>query len=508
MNLVQESWIPVVKTDGKKAEANLRDIFLSGAGYADLAIRPHERVALMRLLICIAQAALKGPENLDHWKKAPELLPKKADEYLTKWPDSFNLFHPVKPFLQITELKHSKQAPVSTLDFAMSSGNNTTLFDHQGNDAEARPLPEDQLALNLLTFQNFSSQGGASIVQWKGVRTSQVGNPAAPCSKGSIYHAFLKGANLAETIHLNLLTKKTVELVFGDDGWGKPVWELMPSGPNDGPAIANATQTYLGRLVPLSRWIKLQNQSGMIWGNGFAYSVFPDFRCPEPSATSIEWKDRQGRPIRNLLKASHARGIWRQLPALIVKRRAGEVGGALALENVPDDKGLDIHVCALLRKQATIEAYEESVFHVPAGMNTDIGRAAYEEEVRIAETKARRLGWAVEKWRREMDADWEQKVKAAKKKNALLERLRSIATNHFWTAVEKNVPVLLAYTSSFGENDNEERKKIWRRAVHRKAREAYELACGRESPRQLRAFAMGLRVLEREEIPETENQEE
>ena len=92
MNLVQESWIPVVKTDGKKAEANLRDIFLSGAEYADLAIRPHERVALMRLLICIAQAALKGPENLDHWEKAPELLPKKADEYLTKWPDSFNPF--------------------------------------------------------------------------------------------------------------------------------------------------------------------------------------------------------------------------------------------------------------------------------------------------------------------------------------------------------------------------------------------------------------------------------
>ena len=509
MNLVEKTWIPVMKLDGEKTDASLRDIFLSGATFADLAVRPHERVALMRLLICIGQAALAGPRNLDQWEKAPELLPEKADEYLSEWRDSFDLFHQEKPFLQIAGLKPSDPSPVCKLDFAMATGNNTTLFDHRGNDAEARPLPERQLAMNLVTFQNFSSGGGASIAVWNEVKTKQVGNPDAPCLKGSMYHAFLKGANLADTIHLNLLTKKTVDRSFGDDGWGKPVWELVPSGPKDGPAIANATRTYLGRLVPVSRWIKLQNQSEMIWGNGFTYSVFPDFRCPEPSSTSIARKDRQGRQIRDLLKASHARGIWRQLPALIVKRRAGELGGALALENVPDDKGLDIHVCALLRKQATIEAYEESIFHVPAGMNTDIGRTAYEEEVRIAETKARQLGRAVEKWRREMDADWEQKVKAAgKDKNILLERLHSIATNHFWTAVEKNVALLLAYTASFGAKDNEERKRAWRRAVYRTAREAYELACGRESPRRLRAFAMGLRVLEREEIPKSENQEE
>jgi CRISPR system Cascade subunit CasA len=509
MNLVQEHWIPVVKANGHKIEVSLRDIFLSGTTYADLAVRPHERVALMRLLICIAQSALNGPENFDQWEKVQESLPVKADEYLSNWQDYFNLFHPEKPFLQIAGLEHSDRSPVCKLDFAMATGNNTTLFDHRGNDAEERPLPEGQIALNLLTFQNFSSGGGASIVKWKDVKTKQVGNPDAPCLKGAMYHAFLKAANLAETIHLNLLTKKMVEPAFGDNGWGKPVWEVMPLGPDDEEAIVNATQTYLGRLAPLSRWITLRDQSWMVWGNGFAYSVFPDFRCPEPSATSIERKDGQGRPVRDLLKANHARGIWRQMAALVVKRRADSVGGALALENIPEDNGFDIHVCALLRNQATIEAYQESVFHIPATMNTDIGRAAYEEEVQLAEGKARRLGWAVEKWRREIDADWEQKVKAAgKDKNLLLERLRSIATHHFWTAVEKNVPLLLSYTSSLGESDNEERKNIWSRAVHRSAREAYALACGRETPRQLRAFAMGLRVLEREEPPETENQEE
>lgn len=508
MNLVENSWIPVVKTDGEKIEASLRNIFLFGTEYADLAIRPHERVALMRLLICIAQAALDGPEKFKQWEKTPDLLPTKANEYLTKWQDSFNLFHVEKPFLQIAELEPIGSSPVCKMDFAMATGNTTTLFDHRGNDAEARPLSDGQLAVNLVTFQNFSPAGLSSTVVWGIIETKKYGVRDGPCVKGAMYHAFLKGANLAETIHLNLLTKKTVEYGFDDKGWGKPVWEMMPSGPDDEKAIINATQTYLGRLVPLSRWIRLQDQSRMIWGNGFTYPVFPDFRCPEPSATSIEREDNQGNPVRDLLKANHARGIWRQLAALVVKRRVDSVGGALALENIPDNSNFDIHVCALLRKQATIEAYQESVFNIPAGMNTDIGRAAYEKEVMVAEAKANRLGWAVEKWRQEIDSDWEQKVKAAgKDKNVLKERLRSIATNHFWTAVEKNVPLLLAYTSSLGESDNEERKNIWRRMVHRAARDAYECACGRESPRQLRAFAMGLRILEREELPDIENEE-
>ncbi|MFC1896327.1 type I-E CRISPR-associated protein Cse1/CasA [Thermodesulfobacteriota bacterium] len=514
MNLVEEAWIPVVKTDGEKTKAGLCDIFLSGTAYPDLSVRAHERVALMRLLICIAQAAINGPENLCQWEKTPDLLPAKADEYLTKWQDSLNLFHPEKPFLQIAGLELSGSSPACKMDFAMATGNNTTLFDHRGNDDESRPLSEGQLAVNLVTFQNFSPGGLSSTVVWKNRETKKYGVRGGPCVKGSMYHTFLKGANFAETIHLNLLTKKAVELVFGNEGWGKPVWEMMPSGADDGPAIANATETYLGRLVPLSRWIKLQDQSWMLWGDGFTYPVFPDFRCPEPSATSIEQKDNQGNPVRNLLKANHARGIWRQLAALVVKRRADSVGGALALDNVPDNSDFDIHVCALLRKQATIEAYQESVLNIPAGMNTDVGRAAYEEEVKAAEVKAHRLEWAVVKWRQEMDKDFADKLKEAhdKKQEKTQKRLISIAstiaTNHFWTAVEKNVPSLVAYTSSLGENDNEERKKIWRRAVHRAAREAYELACGRESPRQLRAFAMGLRTLEREELPETKNKEE
>jgi len=512
MNLVEGHWIPVVKADGEKTEASLRDVFLSGATYADLAVRPHERVALMRLLICIAQAALDGPENLDQWEKAPEVLSEKAVEYLSKWQDVFDLFHPKKPFLQIGELsrfnaKKELSPPVlSGLDFAMATGDKSTLFDHQGCNKE-RKLNIGQIAVGLVTFQNFSLCGTGSNASWNGVRFDHKGNLDAPCASGSMYHTFLSGQHLLETIALNLLTKNTVTMHYGANGWGVPIWEKPPQQPDDKCAFTNASETYLGRSVPLTRYINLLDGKKFLWCKGIEYGAYPDsFKCPEPSATA-----RMEKGQRVLLKASHSQGIWRQLAALVVKRKADEVGGALVLENVPSGRDYSIQVCAMLRKpgKQVVEDFQESIFHVPAAMNSDIGHKIYEAEVQFSEMKARRLGSAVERWRREIDPDWEQKVKTAgKAKSALKERLRSIATNHFWTAVEKNVPLLLAYTSSFGESDGDQTKRLWRRAVHRAAREAYELACGRETPRQLRAFAMGLRVLEGENLPQTENKEE
>ena len=60
MNLTIDKWIPVVWHDGRHDSVSLNDVFLSGDKICDLSVRPHERIALMRLLVCIAQAALDG----------------------------------------------------------------------------------------------------------------------------------------------------------------------------------------------------------------------------------------------------------------------------------------------------------------------------------------------------------------------------------------------------------------------------------------------------------------
>jgi len=61
MNLTIDPWIPIVRANGQPGTVSLCDAFAHGEHIRDLAVRPHERIAVMRLVICIAQAALDGP---------------------------------------------------------------------------------------------------------------------------------------------------------------------------------------------------------------------------------------------------------------------------------------------------------------------------------------------------------------------------------------------------------------------------------------------------------------
>jgi CRISPR system Cascade subunit CasA len=497
MNLVTERWIPVTMPEGTHRLASLLEVFTPTCQFVDLAVRPHERIALMRLLICIAQAALEGPNNKD-WNAAPKNLEKAAEHYLIQWLGSFNLLDSKMPFLQMATIvklakcgkadadgKLSDLTSISKLDFSLATGNNTTLFDHGGLSTASRSFTSSSLALMLLTFQQFSPGGLIAKVQWADKETSK-SSAHAPCAPASMLHTFLRAETLYKTICDNLLSKETVKRHFGaiGDCWGKPIWELMPASLDDKSAVINATQTYLGRLVPLTRlcWIQTNGNSLML-GNGLDYLAFPRF-TPETSATLIVNRNQE----RQLLGAGH-KAIWRELPALIVSRKQnGEAGGALVLENLSDDKGFDIWVGALLTNKASILDTVESVFHIPANMRTDIGRKVYNDEVQWAEAIASKLSWAVETYREQIDRGWEGRVKmAGASKNQLRGQLHATATRHYWTAVEKLRPSLMEYIAV----NSEESKDTWKKSVRKAAYESYRLACGQETPRQIRAFALG-----------------
>jgi len=132
--------------------------------------------------------------------------------------------------------------------------------------------------------------------------------------------------------------------------------------------------------------------------------------------------------------------------------------------------------------------------HVPAGMQTDSGRSAYEKEVLFAEKLARRLGWAVETYREHVDGGWKGRLSAAgREKGNLRNKLHGKATHHYWTAVEKLRALLMAHVEVIGgEPDQVEASRSeWRKALHGAARESYRTACGQDTPRQMRAFALG-----------------
>lgn len=518
MNVAFEPWIPVVTTGGERRLASLCDAFVEGERFADLAVRPHERVALMRLFLCVAHAALDGPKDYDDWREVPRRLPDAARTYLTHWKDSFELFHETKPWLQVKDLKgvgkSGKTTPVTFLDFELATGNNSTLFDHYGLK-KTRVVEPARVVLNLLTFQNFSSGGGLPIAQWKSTKRSQVGNPDAPCLSQSMAHCLFRGNSLAETIHLNLPTFETIGRVYKafkidqkkyeiiDINFGRPVWELFPDSPEATTDKAiNATKTYIGRLVPVSRWVLLiRGTEQMYCCNGFQYQTFKDGFAPEPTAAVRVVRKKGPKGIwvseRRVVKVEPTRALWRELSALLAKRSAFGLGGPLAMANAPCDSAFDFHVCAITRDQASMDLAVESVFHITPAWKTYL--PSYQEEVTGsektigAEGYARRLRQSIEVYRTMVDSDWEPRVvrTEAKKRGTLKERLAEVALLSYWTTVEKNLPLLMRHIEAIGTDDAVPTREAWRKMLFAAACDAYRIACGQETPRQMRAFAKG-----------------
>ena len=524
MNVAFDPWIPVITITGKPKLASMREVFSEGDQFVDLAVRPHERVSLMRLFLCVAHASLQGPKNYDDWCELPKRLPEKAEKYLSDWRESFELFHPEKPWLQVAELKAASNtgkstentSPVSLLDFDLATGNKPTLFDHEGQ-ASSRRIELERIVLNLLVFQNFSSGGGLPVAKWQRVKTSQVGNPDSPCLSQSMAHCLFRGSSLRETLYLNLPTFENVakayqtcsfnkkSVSFSDVPLGKPVWEFFPNSPEKHSDQAkNATTTYIGRLVPISRWIRLiENSDRMYCCNGFKYDTFRDGFAAEPTASVhvVTKRDKKGLETkeREVVKVNPTKALWRQLSALLIKRSAFGIGGPLAFENAPNKTIFDFQVCAIIRHQASIDIAVESVFHINPSLQNCI--AIYHEEVvgtqKVlgAEGYARKLGKAIEVYRREIDGDWANKLERTKKIWILKEKLHSRATIHFWSAVETNLSLLMAHIEAIGAENAMPTRKVWRDMLSATAREAYEIACGCETPRQMRAYAKGWQKL-------------
>ncbi|MDP2877590.1 MAG: type I-E CRISPR-associated protein Cse1/CasA [Holophaga sp.] len=512
MNVAFDPWIPVVTQEGKPELASLCQVLSEGHRYADLAVRPHERVALMRLFLCVAHAALDGPKDYDAWCEVPKRLPDAARKYLDTWKDSFELFHATKPWLQVANLESGKDAdegwgPVSKLGFFLASGANTTLFDHDGMDNDGRSIPLESTILSMLAFQCFSPGGLIAQVYWDKVQTTK-SSKDGPCVSASMAHALIRRKNLLLTIHANLPSIEAVGFAYSDLPIGRPVWEAMPAALKDQMAVQNATTTYFGRMVPLTRAIRLHTDGQrMLLGDGLPYPTFADGFSPEPTAIVVI-RTKEKKQERALLSFRPGKALWRELPAVIVKRSCEGVGGPLAMQSLEEGCECDLLVLALARDQATILDTTESVYHIPGRLRSVEGLAIYQAEVKAAETLATRLGWAIEDYRRTLDGCWDGRLKSAgPSKGELLARLHGAGLTHFWTSVETNLDLLIAHVEAYGTDAFEVTGKAWESMLRGKAREAYEAVCGQGTPRQIKAFAQGWKKLnERPKGAETEPQ--
>ena len=175
MNLTIDPWIPALWNDGLRDLFSLRDLFTRARELRDLAVKPHERIALMRLLLCISQAALDGPVDEDEWENCQPLIQPRVRDYLEKWQAAFELFGDKQRFLQLPNLmagKESDEGNAATKLDLSGHREQPDLFDNLAG--EDRTLQSARSAVNILTFQCFAPGGRIGVAKWNSKET--VGN--------------------------------------------------------------------------------------------------------------------------------------------------------------------------------------------------------------------------------------------------------------------------------------------------------------------------------------------
>lgn len=477
MNLIGDPWIPIIFKDGKNTFVSLEDLYNKSDDIRDLSVNPPERIALMRFLICITQAALDGPGDEQEWRDCQNRIIPESLRYLNQRKDKFELYGE-KPFMQIKELRPVKEAVIDKLDISLASGNNPTLFDHEAN-LSGRKILSPRKVINLITFLNFSPSGLIEQAVWGNYKPNR-STFASPCIKWA--HTFIRGNNLRETIFFNLLSKKCVSS-FPNAEWGKPVWDFFPDGIDKEECFENANSTYLGRLVPLSRFILLggSEDTRCIIGpthKSFKISGMPAFR--EPSTTVISTKKGDHKYLR-VLSNKH---IWRELGSVLHLSKAMEAGGAPCLNNIQQlsdyfEKNIDIWVGGVEvgKNPAKLHDMVEWNLPIPIGLFGDTPLSIYQKGVDKAEKMEKILKSAITSYCANLSA---KEIKAA---------LFQKATLIYWNTLDSCYKLLLDIANKNNKLDE------WLKLLFNTMLRTYEDSCPHQTPRQIQAFAIGKRKL-------------
>lgn len=231
-DLIDRPWILARTLNGDVQELSLTDVVLHAHELECLVGEvPTQVFALTRLLLAILHRAVDGPADLDEWEdlwRQPELPSASVKAYLDQHRGRFDLLHPETPFFQVAGL-HTQKGDVSDLSKLIADVPN------------GRPFFTSRLTRELtLDF--------AEAARWvvhchafdpSGIKSGAVGDPRVKGGKGypigtgwsgQLGGVLAEGANLRETLLLNLLAGSVDEL-YQRQTTDLPAWERPPLGP-------------------------------------------------------------------------------------------------------------------------------------------------------------------------------------------------------------------------------------------------------------------------------------
>lgn len=511
-NLIDEPWIPVVDLNLQQRKVGLRELFESMDRIFDLATLPLERISIMRLLQCIAYASC--PEGTQ-WQTHKQALKDNAVVYLDKWRDSFWLHDAERPFLQIPDITSDKGTAFAKLNMSTSAaGANALLSDHFGEEAT---FTDARLALALLSFQNFALGGRSSTAVWAGEKSPKNGSAEdAPCCPSSMAHTFIRTANLLESLKINLPPLEAYRFDYpGTTDWiGRPIWEQMPRSLNDIKAVENATRTFVGRLVPLSRAVLLRENDALL-GEALRYPRFGiDNFSPEPSSTikKIKKKDEE---TQALLGLSSEKAAWRELHAILSASENGNARGPKPLQYLDSetfDSTCEVLVCGIIRDQAKIIDVVESAYPINHHLLSDVGRADYERGVQIADQVAGILKYAAFEYARCLSDR-----KGSKDKNGNLIPFNKVKQSDkadieqavippYWNSVPKHLDALFQWAMAESDEEAQENRKRWCSHLCDTALQVFDEYCTLGGFKEIKGYTKGRRILNATKIKLMEDQ--
>lgn len=309
-NLIDEPWIPVADV----GRVSLAQVF-ENPDYRALGGNPVQKIALMKLLLAIAQAACT-PADEDAWRAlGAQGLAEKCRAYLQQWHDRFCLYGE-RPFLQMPAIKAAALQSYGAVLPEVATGNTTVL--NQGQ--VERSLSDADMALLLVGLMGFALGGKKTdnsvslSAGYAGKRNDKgkpsTGRPGPAVAHNGLLHNLMLGENLWQSLWLNLMTAEQIEHSQRyPGGVGTAPWEQMPIG--EACPVARALQdSLMGRLVPLCRFCLLA-EDGLHYSEGIAHASYKEGRC-DPSV-AVNWSGKDPKA----LWCNPEKRPWRELTALL-----------------------------------------------------------------------------------------------------------------------------------------------------------------------------------------------
>ncbi len=367
-NLLEEAWLPCITVDGEFVEVSLRGLFARAPGLREISCATAiQSAAVMPLALAILHRVF-GPEGMGEWHtlwQAGAFDMARLDAYFEQWRDRFDLFHPERPFYQVSDDRVKRK---SILYLAEKIQNTHTLFNHT-TEAQAPNLTPAQAARRLLQAQAFRLRGGRS-----GAKT--------PYDVDSIYSRgvlfFAQGSNLFQTLMLNLV-RYPDERILSTPAKDKPFWERDDPWQGRKPGASKATvltpSGYLDYLTWQTNHVELfyDSSDGVVKISDI--TIVPVSKLAEGVRSpqkQHEKREKKGEISYSPLRFREDRALWRNYHSLLPQSDGKSQPPAvidwlsnLTLEHLPEDFPVRLLATGMLADEAKPIFYRRELMPLP-----------------------------------------------------------------------------------------------------------------------------------------------